>query len=648
MKLVKLLLVIGCMNIILPVQALVRLPQLIGNGMVLQRDKPVIIWGWADTGESVSIVFKQHRYAAATEVNGMWKAILPAMAAGGPYIMQIRGNNQIDLSDIMIGDVWLCSGQSNMALLIERVKEKYAAEINTADYPQIRNFFVSAESDISHQHADLKPGKWVKTDRQTILGFGATSWFFALQLYKKYHVPIGIINSSVGGTPIEAWISEAGFKGIEPASSRLKDFKKPGFIDSLLSKQSIQKSIFDTTFLAADIGARGNTPWFNTAFKPENWHHFWLPGYWADQGIAGLNGVVWFRKEIIVPASMSSRAGKLLLGRIVDADQTYLNGKLIGSTSYQYPPRRYEVPPGLLLAGKNILVIRVINTGGKGGFVADKPYHLTVDQDTLDLRGDWQYKVGQVFEPVTYIPSFSAQNEPAGLYNTMIAPLINYGLKGFVWYQGESNTSNAASYGKLLKLLITDWRYKWKLGNIPFIYAQLPGFNEVNYLPVESAFATLREGQLQALSLPGTGMAVTIDAGEWNDIHPLNKKTVGDRLAQAAMAVLSSEKSVFTNGAGPLYKSARLSGSQIEISFTNTGNGICSTGGSELAYFSIAGADKKFIRAQARIADNKVLVWSTALVNPVYVRYAWADNPESANLANKNGLPASPFRTDTP
>lgn len=641
MRSVKLLLVALYTCFILPCYGAVRLPQLVADGMVLQRDAKVKIWGWADAGEKIVVDFQHKTYRTVTDQSGSWKITLQPMKAGGPYTMEITGNNHITLRDILIGDVWFCSGQSNMVLPMERVKERYPDEIANANYPQIRNFFVKTEADVTKQHPDLLPGKWVKVDSVTVLGFGAASWFFAKQLYQRYHVPIGIINSSVGGTPIEAWISSNGLKDIQSYHNRIAQFSNTAFMDSVLKKHPEPAEPLD-----ADKGLNEAKPWYDTTYLPHNWHHFWLPGYWADQGVKGLNGVVWFRKEITLPASVQRKTAKLFLGRIVDADQTYVNGRQVGNITYQYPPRRYTVPAGLLKPGKNIIVVRVTNTSGKGGFVPDKRYYLAIAGDTTDLRGDWQYKVGQVFEPVSLKPEFSAQNEPTGLYNTMVAPVINYTIKGMVWYQGESNTSRAFEYGKLLKALIADWRNSWQQGNTPFIYAQLPNFNEVQYSPAESSLAQLRNGQLSALEVPNTGMAVTLEAGEWNDIHPLNKKTVGERLARAAEYVAYGDVNVVPSG--PIYQSAKVDGNKIEVTFKNIGSGLVAEDGDELSQFAIAGADKKFVWAKAVIKGDKVLVWNDKIPAPLYVRYAWADNPEGANLYNKEGLPASPFQTDKP
>jgi sialate O-acetylesterase len=395
-----------------------------------------------------------------------------------------------------------------------------------------------------------------------------------------------------------------------------------------------------------DKGISGPIPWYNTTYIPEGWHKYWLPGYWEDQGIKGLHGIVWFRKEINVPVSMTGKPAKLFLGRIIDADNVYVNGILSGSITYQYPPRRYNLPLGLLKPGKNIIVIRVTNNAGKGGFVPDKPYWLVAGNDSIDLRGEWYYKVGQVFRPVsnepgTGSPLISMQNEPTGLYNTMVAPLINYRIKGILWYQGETNTNKPQEYQKLLPALINDWRIKWQEGSIPFLFVQLPNFMEVQYLPSESQWAELRFGQLKSLSVLNTAMAVTIDIGEWNDIHPLEKKIVGERLALAARKLAyGNEKIVYS---GPVYKSSVKEADSIIVEFDHIGSGLTIKGGGDLNYFAIAGADRKFGWAKARIYNNHVIVWSDEIKSPVFVRYAWADNPEGANLYNIEGLPASPF-----
>lgn len=620
--------------------AQVRLPALVSDGMVLQRNTRVNVWGWATPGEKVTLQFNGKKYSAITGKDTKWNIILPNLKAGGPYTMDITATNHITLSNILVGDVWFCAGQSNMVIPMERVKEKYPEEISSANYPQIRNFYIPPVSDVAKPHDDLPPGKWKEATPKNVLEFGAASWFFALQLHEKYHIPIGIINSSVGGTPIQAWVSEAGLKIIPQYAGRITQLKDTAYLNR------IKKPAYTKPVKQVDKGLTGPKTWYDTTYIPVDWHQFWLPGYWADQGIKGLNGVVWFRKEVNVPANMTGKPAKLFLGRIVDADQVYVNGILSGNTTYQYPPRRYELPANLLKPGKNIIVVRVINTAGKGGFVPQKPYYLSSNGQNIDLRGDWQYKVGQVYEPADVAPgnNFSAQNEPAGLYNTMVAPAINYGIKGFVWYQGEANTNKPAEYKQLLPALIADWRTQWHNNDMPFIYVQLPNFMDVQYSPSESQWAELRDAQLKTLVVPNTAMVVTIDAGEWNDIHPLNKKVVGQRLALAAENLAYGDKGLIASG--PTYRSAKTDGNRVIITFDHIGTGMIAKGGGELEQFAIAGADKKFVWAKAIIEGDKVIVSSNEIPNPMYVRYAWADNPENPNLYNKEGLPASPFRTD--
>ena len=662
----------------LPSFADVRLPQLVGNGMVLQRDIPLRIWGWASPGEKITIAFNGKKSKALAAADGSWLIPLPEMSSGGPYTMTIKGRNEIVLNDILIGDVWFCSGQSNMVLPMERLKEKYPDVVAHDSFPEIRNFFVPTRADVTKQYDDLPPGKWTPATGAGILSFGGTTYFFARQLYQKYHVPIGIINSSVGGTPIEAWISAEGFRDFPARLAEIKNFHDTAFLNKMTRHPSggASASAAYRSFPRPepDKGTSGPIKWTDPAFDPVRWHKFWLPGYWADQGVKGLNGIIYFRKEIDVPISMTGMPAKLFVGRIVDADSTFVNGQYVGNITYQYPPRRYTIPAGVLKPGKNIIVVKVISTFGKGGFVPDKNYSLNANGQRIDLRGEWLYQVGQVqvrnypmpdgaatpegnptaggtpspggnpTAVVTAPPrSINAQGSPTGLYNTMVTPATNYRIKGFLWYQGEANTGRPKEYARLLPALIADWRNKWGEGDIPFLYAQLPNFMEVEYSPSESAWAQFRQSQLEALSVPNTGMAVAIDAGEWNDIHPLDKKDVGDRLALWARHLAYGERDLVCSG--PVYLSGTVEGNKIIISFTNTGSGLAVKDGGDLYYFSIAGADKRYVWAKATIKGDKVVVWSDAVPNPVSVRYAWANNPEGANLCNKEGLPASPFET---
>jgi sialate O-acetylesterase len=621
----------------------VRLPKIISHGMVLQRDAKLRVWGWASPGEKISIVLssdKKKVYRAKANKQGEWEIQLASQKAGGPYNMKITANNELTIDDILFGDVWFCSGQSNMVHQMNIHDVLYAKEIAEANNPEIRQFWIPTLTNLQGKQNDIPSGNWQAAVGEKVRPFSAVAYFFALKLYQKYKIPIGIINSSVGGTPIEAWTSEEGLKEFPEITSTLQKNKDTGYVNS--TNRSAQQAPWQSQ----DLGMSSPRKWYELDYTPKGWRTINIPGYWEDQGIKDLNGVVWYRKEIDIPASMAGKPARVFLGRIVDADVLYINGKQVGATTYQYPQRRYSIPADLLKQGKNLFVVRVTNNNGKGGFVPDKPYYLFSGKDTIDLKGYWEYKVGEVFTPRQWTgSSIVAQNQPSALYNAMVAPVINYSVKGFLWYQGEANTSRAKEYAKLQAAMITDWRNKWNQPNAPFLYAQLPGFMDYNYLPSESNWAALREAQLQTLNVPNTAMTVTIDLGEWNDIHPDNKKDVGERLALLALRLGYGEQIVHS---GPLYHSSKVSGNRIAINFTHIGSGLISRDGEELHEFAIAGPDKKFVWAKAKIEGDQVIVWNENVPVPVYVRYAWSDNPVQPNLFNKEGLPASPFRTDNP
>lgn len=628
----------------------ITLPEIITNGMVLQRDANIIIWGWASPNEQVVATFNGKKRKATANAQGDWSVAFPKMKPGGPYTLKVSGKNEILLEDILIGDVWLCSGQSNMVHQMDIHDVTYAEDIANANYPEIRHFKVPRKTDLTGPSKHLDGGSWEVAVSEEVRPFSAVAYFFARKLYKKYGVPIGLINASVGGTPIEAWINEEGYQKFPEKLKIIEENKDTAFVNShsmnrFSGNQQSQKP--------KDKGLIGETPWYDVSFEPKKWRRINIPGYWEDQGVRDLNGVVWYRKEIDLPPSMDAAEATVFLGRIVDADELYINGEKVGNTTYQYPQRRYDVPANLLKAGKNTFVIRVTNNNGKGGFVPDKPYYIFTDKHTVDLKGYWKYKVGEVYTPID-LSSFTqnndapeeriinAQNEPTALYNGMVAPYTLLPIKGVLWYQGESNAGRPEEYLDLMHALINGWRGIYGDPELPFIYAQLPNFGDVTYSPTNSNWAELREAQLRAWDDANTAMTVNIDLGEWNDIHPDNKKGVGERMALAAQKIAYGEDIVY---AGPLYQSSKVENDKIIISFSHIGGGLTTDDGEALDGFEIAGEDKNFVWANAKIDGDKVIVWSDEVPNPKYVRYAWADNPDNPNLYNKEGLPASPFRT---
>jgi sialate O-acetylesterase len=621
----------------------VKLPRLIGDGMVLQRDANVKIWGWAAPKERVVVLFRSAKYHTAADDSGGWQIQLPQSKAGGPYTMVISASDTTTINNIYIGDVWICSGQSNMELPVKRVRQLYEADIVHSDNPAIRCFTVPQKYNFTTPQADFRYGSWIAANPKTVLDFSAVAYFYAQALYEKYRVPIGLINASLGGSPAESWVSEGAIKSFPDLDAELQRYKDSTLI--LRTERSDRERI-QAWYALSNRKDQGHNDtlgvWSAPSADTTGWESMNIPGYWAETKLGPVNGIVWFKKEFSLPSSPEGKPAKFILGRIVDADSVFVNGVCVGTTSYQYPPRRYDVPSGILKDGKNTIVVRVISNSGKGGFVLDKPYQLTLGSDTLDLRGEWRVRLGAVMEPLaseTFI-----RWKPVGLYNCMIAPLLNYRMKGVIWYQGESNAERPAQYRKLLPALIADWREKWKEGAFPFLLVQLPNFMDAKNEPSESNWALLREAQAQTLSLPRTGMAVAIDLGEWNDIHPLNKKDVGRRLALAAEKIAYNDKAV--EFSGPMYRSIKITGKKAIVRFSHTGGGLITKRGTELKGFAIAGADKKFVWAHAKIVRGTVVVWSDAVASPQAVRYAWADNPATANLYNQAGLPAAPFRTD--
>ena len=618
----------------------VKLPKLISDGMILQRNTDVNIWGWADANENISVSFVGSTYNTIADNKGNWKVVLADLKPGGPYQMQI---NSITINNILVGDVWVCSGQSNMELPMRRVSWNYPSEIEHSENKYIRQFLVPDKYNFDEPQNDLSSGTWKSASPENTPDFSATAYFFAKFLYEKYKVPIGLINSALGGSPVESWISGNALKKFPKYYNEAKLFRDSILIKKIEASDRARSNAWYTLLHKVDRGFKDpENIWYKTNLNTSDWSTMEVPGYWSEETDLGqLNGVIWFRKKVEIPSSMAGKSAKLILGRIVDADSAFINGQFVGTVSYQYPPRRYDIPTGLLKAGENTIVVRVISNIGKGGFVPDKQYAVVTKDTSINLTGEWKYRLGAEMPPLesqTFI-----RWKPTGLYNAMIAPLINYKIKGVIWYQGESNAERPKEYLSLFSTMIKDWRTNWNEGDFPFLFVQLPNFMETKSEPSESNWALLREAQLKTLSLPNTGMVVAIDIGEWNDIHPLDKKDVGYRFALAAEKLAYGDNIVYS---GPIYKSMKIDGNKIILSFTHTGSGLIAKGDNKLKYFAIAGNNKKFVWANAKIENNKVVVWNDKVKNPVAVRYAWADNPDGANLYNKEGLPASPFRTD--
>ncbi|MDR2651998.1 MAG: hypothetical protein LBC68_06740 [Prevotellaceae bacterium] len=617
----------------------VKLPKLISDGMVLQRDVPLKIWGWASPNENITISFNGGEYKCSADADGNWQTVISEQKAGNTaYTMTIEASNSITINDILVGDVWLCSGQSNMEMQIYEVMDMFAGEIKQINNPYIRHYKTPRYYNFQQADNDLSGGEWRSATQENIMMFSATAYFFAQNLYDKYNIPIGLINSSVGGSPIEAWISAETLKNYPEHFKEAEKCADNAYVENTmkLDRENIVNRTLELN--KHDIGL---SKWHKADVDDSDWDEISLPGYWMEKDVDLKYGVIWFRKEIDVPESMTGKDGILRLGCIVDGDSTFINGAYVGNITYEYPPRIYPFKAGLLKQGKNIIAVRVVCDGKYGGFVEQKPYKIIVDDESIDLTGQWKYKTGaKLSTPMQ--PTTTFHYKPLGLYNGMIAPLLNVPIKGVIWYQGESNTGRTKEYASLFPALIQDWRTKFDNTQLPFLFVQLANFMKVQRYPSESGWAELRNVQRKALDIPNTGMAVTIDIGEWNDIHPLNKKELGRRLALEAQRVAYNESLV---SSGPLYKSVEIQDNSIILTFTSVGSGIYTN--LDLHGFAIAGEDGKYVWANAAVvAKDKVKVWSPSVQNPVKVRYAWADNPDDANLKNKEGFPASPFETE--
>lgn len=616
----------------------VTLPRLISDGMVLQRNTGVTIWGWASGNEEIELNFKGEQYQTTADDSGNWSIELDHLSAGGPNSMTIVGENRLTIRDIYVGDVWVASGQSNMELPMERVRPLYEDEIRQVQDERIRYFGVPYNYDFKTPQNDLESGEWVAATPENVLRFSAVAYFFAENLVESQEVPVGIIHSAMGGSPAEAWVSEEALKEFPRHYEEAQRFKDDSLIEEIEHEDQTRISDWYRRSVENDRGlTEDDGTWKDPDLDTSDWSTMELPGYWNETGLGEVNGVVWFRKTVELPGAAAGRPAKMDLGRVVDADSVFVNGQFVGNTTYQYPPRRYEIPEGVLESGENTVVVRVVNERGNGGFFPDKPYRIYTDDWNADLTGDWKYRMGVEMEPLsgqTFI-----RWKPLGLFNGMIHPLLKYDISGVIWYQGESNTRNPEEYSELFPALIDDWRNHWEEGEFPFLYVQLANFMEPADQPEESSWAALRQAQLETLSRPNTGMAVTIDIGEWNDIHPLNKKDVGQRLARWARGMVYGEEIVQS---GPIVDDVKNEGNRLVLTFTHTGSGLVSENG-DLKEFAVADDDGEFKWARARIEGDTVVVWNDEIENPVHVRYAWADNPEDANLYNEEGLPASPF-----
>jgi len=628
-------------------------PSIIGDNMVLQQETRVRIWGTADPKEQVTVAFQKELTKTSADDRGHWQLLIGPFKAGGPYELSISASNTLSFKNILVGEVWVCSGQSNMEWPL--INTKGGAEaVAQANFPEIRLFSVVKAT--SNSLLEDVQGQWVVTTPDQAGQFSAVGYYFGRELNQTLKVPVGLIHTSWGGTPAEAWTSSEALTAspeLQPILDQyklsLKDLPQRQAEYKLRLAKWIKENLYE------DPGNKGESLGYaDPQTSTGDWPSMNLPQYFETAGLK-MDGAIWFRKEIEVPQSWSGQELELSLAAIDDFDTTYFNGTRVGGIGAETQDsyvvqRRYKIPAALVKSGKNLIAVRVFDSAGEGGFGPGKMSLAPVGStngDGIQLAGSWNYKVELQWEPKTpdwgsrpQMPGPTNQNSPSVLYNAMLAPLTPYAIRGAIWYQGESNATRAYQYRTLFPTMIRNWRAAWA-NQFPFYFVQLANFQPVKTEPGESEWAELREAQTLTLKEPSTGMAVIIDIGEANDIHPRNKVDVGHRLALWALADTYKEKVEFS---GPLFTSFTTEGDKIRVKFKHA-TGLKSVDGGPLKGFAIAGDDHKFVWAEAKVDGADVIVWSKDVTKPVAVRYAWADNPIN-NLYNGSNLPASPFRTD--
>ncbi len=620
----------------------IKLPGFFGDHMVIQRSQPIPIWGWASANEKVTINFNRQQKQTIADNTGKWRVNLEPEPAGGPFDLDIQGKNNIVIHDVLIGEVWLCSGQSNMEFQLKSVKDA-DSEIGAAGYPEIRQIKIPLTvSNLAKD--DIPTANWIVCSSKTAGDFTAVGYFFARELVKRLHVPVGLINSTWGGTMIESWISHEAFENSTAFKSMVASIHGRDIGPVIKERQlklenqikTIEKNIHDTI---------PESEWKNPSYNSSDWPAISVSSIWENQplGLSGLDGVVWYRKEFNLDSGVAGNSLILSLGKIDDNDETYVNGVWVGSTKNWEEKRMYHVPASVLKTGKNIIAVRVEDTGGGGGFYQDSlSINLKTENGIVPLGDNWHFRIAKIAGNGGGI---GPNDYPSLLFNAMINPLIPYGIRGVLWYQGEANTSRAYQYRLAFPLMITDWRQHWHQGNFPFYFVQLASFNAENGNSEKgSSWAELREAQSYALNLKATGMSVTDDIGEPSDIHPKNKKDVGLRLSAIALNNIYDKPMEYS---GPVYESMNIEGNKVVISFTHTGSGLMVK--DKYGYirgFEIAGSDQRFHYAKAYLENNKVVIYASEVTAPVSVRYAWSDDNSDANLYNFEDFPAVPFRTD--
>ena len=513
-------------------EAKVRLPSVLSDGMVLQRDMPAMIWGWADSGETFWIEWNGAGFMVTAKEDGCWSAELPATKAGGPYTLTV---GDIVLNDILVGDVFLCSGQSNMELPVRRVTDMFADEVASYENEQIRHYIVPKVFDFNNPQEDTPESHWKKCTQENVMEFSALAYFFAKEIYRNTGVPVGLVNASWGGTPVEAWTSEEALKDFPKHINEKRLYEDSGYRDRIKQIEGENFHHWNTVLHEGDPGHHESPAWYEEDYDDSAWQIVdMFSREWGNDGLNPQAGSHWLRKDFTMPAESAGKAGILRLGCIVDSDSVYVNGYFVGTTGYQYPPRIYRIPAGVLHEGENNVTVRIISNGGQPSFVPEKPYKIICDGHEISLAGEWRYRQGSPMPKAPEMMFFCYK--PVCLYNAMIHPIRNLRYSGVLWYQGESNVDRRNEYAALLTAMIGCWRESFNDSGLPFHIIELADFLHESDVEGRKAWAEMRQEQARAVQMNSNTVLIrNSDLGEWNDIHPLDKKTLGKRVADAVL-----------------------------------------------------------------------------------------------------------------
>ncbi len=601
------------------------------DGMVLQRDINNYIYG-SDTGATtITIYFMDTCYHAKVGDNHEFSVELPPVNAGGPYSLTLKGSSEITIEDIMFGDVYILSGQSNMELPIRRVLDVSAKEIKSTCEPYIRQYLIPATFNFNEPEKYMYASSWKKAMGDDLLGFSAAGYFFAKEIKEAYQVPIGLIMTAVGGSSIESWMNPVTLSQFGDYDKLIKDFKNIDNFHKFIQDQQNAASEWNSRIEEEECR-------FNPLEEYQTWDVCRVPSLVSDYNNGTFQGSIYLCREVLLNEEPVTEDSYIYMGSIIDSDRIWINNIEIGRTEYRYPPRKYKIDKGILKKGSNLITVRIVINNKNGGTIKGKPYHLHYNNVNINLEGEWHYKIGKKVEtsmPTVLFPP----TLPTCFYNTVVAPLSKISVRGILWYQGERNTEDPVNYANKFAAMVSDWRdmYDWE---VPFIYVQLPNYREPLNTSEDTGWAELREQQRQCLNLYEVAMVTALDIGEANDLHPQNKKVLGVRLAMAAKSLIYHEKPTYS---GPVPKGTLVEGKIAKITFQyleDTETEYC------LNNFELAGEDGIFRNVQAIRKGKYVYLSSNHVETPKYVRYAWCDCPSEINFYNELGLPGAGFRLE--